>query len=128
MDAYAAFEPHSEHMPIQHTKSGEAAWRPLSEPGVKTAGVYVKVLRVDEVVGRAPTILLKFDPGASYPNHTHPGGEEVYVLDGEVRFGPTHLTAGDYLYTPPGGTHAVFSRTGCTMLLVVPEEVVILKA
>lgn len=53
--------------------------------------------------------------------------KEVFVLDGEVRFGPVALAEGDYLFTPPGETHAVFSRSGCTMLFVVPEEVVILK-
>ncbi len=114
-------------MTIQHTKSAEVEWRPLVEPGVKTDGIYVKVLRFDEPTKRPPTFMLKFDPGASYPNHTHPAGEEVFVLDGEVRFGPNSLSKGDYLYTAPGGTHSVFSKTGCIMLFVVPEEVVILK-
>lgn len=104
----------------------EGGWQPLVEPGVKTDGVHVKPLRRDPATGRAPTILLRFEPGASYPNHSHPAGEEAYILEGEVRFGPTQLNAGDYLYTPPGGTHSVFSRTGCTVLLVIPEEVVIL--
>ena len=101
-------------------------WTPLFEEGVRTEGIHVQLLRYDEATQRAPTFLLKFDPGASYPNHSHPAGEEVYVLEGEVRFGPNQLNAGDYLYTPPGGTHSVFSRTGCTMLFVVPQEVEIL--
>lgn len=105
------------------THSASLEWTPLVEAGVKTDGVFVKVLRFDKAQNRPPTFLLKFAPGASYPNHTHPGGEEVYVLEGEVRFGPTQLVAGDYLYTPPDATHAVFSRTGCVMLFVVPEEV-----
>jgi quercetin dioxygenase-like cupin family protein len=67
--------------------------------------------------------MLKFDAGASYPNHNHPAGEEAFILEGEVRFGSNQLNAGDYLYTSPGTTHSVYSRTGCTMLLVVPEEV-----
>lgn len=95
----------------------------MVEAGVKTDGIQVKVLRFDQATERAPTFLLKFDAGASYPNHNHPGGEEVFVLEGEVRFGPDQLNAGDYLYTPPGAKHPVFSRTGCGMLFVVPEEV-----
>jgi len=114
-------------MLLQHTKSSELNWKPLYEEGVKTDGIYVKVLRYHEATKRPPTFMLKFDAGASYPNHNHPGGEEVFVLEGEVRFGPTQLNAGDYLYTPPGATHSVFSRTGCIMLFVVPEEVEILK-
>lgn len=108
------------------TKSAELDWKPLVEEGVKTSGVHVKVLRFDASAGRPPTFLLKFDPGASYPNHTHPGGEEVFVLEGAVRFGSIQLEAGDYLYTPPNETHAVYSRNGCVMLFVVPEEVEIL--
>jgi quercetin dioxygenase-like cupin family protein len=109
------------------TKSAGSEWIPLNEEGVKTDGIFVKALRFDRVAGRAPTFLLKFNPGASYPNHNHPAGEEVYVLEGEVRFGPTQLNAGDYLYTRPGETHSVFSKTGCVMFFVVPEEVEILK-
>ncbi len=108
-----------------HVQSHALDWKPLVEAGVKTDGLYVKVLRFDAATGRPPTFLLKFDAGASYPNHTHPGGEEVYVLEGEVRFGADHLRAGDYLYTSPGAMHPVFSKTGCVMLFVVPEEVVI---
>lgn len=108
------------------TRSAELEWTPLVEAGVTTEGIFVKVLRFDDAQQRPPTFLLKFEPGASYPNHTHPGGEEVYVLEGEVRFGATQLVAGDYLYTPPDATHAVFSRTGCVMLFMVPEEVRIL--
>jgi quercetin dioxygenase-like cupin family protein len=114
-------------MKKQITKTNVADWKPLVEEGIKTEGIYVKILRYDEETKRPPTFLLKFDAGASYPNHSHPAGEEVFILEGEVRFGPDQLNAGDYLYTPPNATHSVFSRTGCTMLLVVPEEVIILK-
>jgi quercetin dioxygenase-like cupin family protein len=107
----------------QITKTKETEWKPLIEEGVKTQGISVKVLRYDEATRRAPTFMLKFEAGASYPNHSHPAGEEAYVLEGEVRFGQDQLNAGDYLYTPPEATHSVFSRTGCTVLFVVPEEV-----
>ena len=112
---------------IQHVKSREVDWKPLIEDGVKTEGIYVKVLRYDEQSRRAPTILLKFEPGATYPAHNHPAGEEVFVLEGEVKFGNNSLSAGDYLYTPPDGKHAVWSKSGCVMLLNIPEEVEILK-
>ena len=104
-------------------RNHESLWQPLVERGVKTDGIYIRVLRFDEVKRRAPTFVLRFEPGASYPLHNHPAGEEVFVLEGEVRFGPEQLNAGDYLYTAPGAKHAVFSKDGCTMLFVVPEEV-----
>jgi len=108
-------------------KSSELKWKPLIEDGINTNGIFIKVLRYDDASKRAPVILLKFEPGAKYPAHNHPAGEEVFVLEGEVRFGNKNLTAGDYLYTPPNGKHAVSSKNGCVMLLVIPEEVEILK-
>jgi len=114
-------------MKKQITKTIEAEWQSLVEEGIKTDGIYIKVLHYDEDTKRSPTFMLMFDACASYPNHNHPAGEEVYVLEGEVRFGPDQLNACDYLYTPPNATHSVFSRTGRTMHLVVPEEVMILK-
>lgn len=116
---------HSAESEVQLVRTSSSDWRPLNEPGV--SGISVKVLRFDKGAGRAPTFLLKFEPGATYPAHDHPAGEEVFVLEGEVTFGPHHLKAGDYLYTPPGGKHAVWSKQGCVMILCVPEEVVILK-
>ena len=29
------------------------------------------------------TSAVRYDPGAESPHHTHPGGEEVFVLEGE---------------------------------------------
>ena len=108
-------------------KSGKVEWKPLVEYGVNTSGIYVKVLRYDEIKKRALVFLLKFKSGAKYPAHNHPAGEEAFVLEGEVKFGNKDLSAGDYLYTPPNGKHAVWSKNGCVMLLIVPEEVEILK-
>lgn len=110
----------------QLVRSHQLEWRALSEPGI--SGVYVKRLRVDRDAGRAPTILLKFDPGATYPAHNHPGGEEVFVLDGDVKIGKDHLHAGDYLYSAPNNAHAVWSDKGCVILVNVPQQVEILKA
>ena len=109
----------------QLVRSNQIEWQPLAEPGV--SGVFVKVLRFERETRRAPTILLKFDAGATYPAHNHPGGEEVFVLEGDLKLGKDHLYAGDYLYTPPNGKHAVRSEGGCVVLVNVPEEVEILK-
>ena len=109
------------------TRTMDMDWKPLIETGVKTDGIWVKILRFDELSNRPPTFLLKFEAGAAYPEHRHPAGEETFVLEGEVDFGARHLSTGDYLYTPPGGIHSVYSETGCILLFIVPEEVEILK-
>lgn len=109
----------------QLVRSEQIEWKPLAEPGV--SGVSVKVLRFDKETRRAPTILLKFAAGATYPAHDHPGGEEIFVIEGDLKLGNDHLYAGDYLYTSPNGKHAVRSEKGCVVLVNVPEEVVILE-
>lgn len=101
-------------------------WQPLIEKGVHYTGIRVISLRYDEAKGRSTTILLEFDAGAAYPYHNHPAGEEIYVLEGTVIIENTTLSAGDYLYTPPGFKHAVTTQTGCRLLFVIPEEVEIL--
>jgi quercetin dioxygenase-like cupin family protein len=109
----------------QLVRSQQMEWQPLAEPGV--SGVFVKVLRFERETRRAPTILLKFEAGATYPAHNHPGGEEVFVIEGDLKLGKDHLYTGDYLYTSPNGKHAVRSEGGCIVLVSVPEEVEILK-
>ncbi|WP_224069866.1 dimethylsulfonioproprionate lyase family protein [Arachidicoccus terrestris] len=109
------------------TPSGKQQWQPLIEKNIHYKGVFVKSLRFDARQGRSTTILLKFEPGASYPYHDHPAGEELFVLTGEAIIEEAHLKTGDYLYTPPGFRHRVQSDNGCTLLLIVPEEVVILE-
>ena len=51
-----------------------------------------------------------FAPGASFPRHTHPGEEIIYVLEGtleyEVAGKPVTLKAGDVLFVPTGTVHA----------------------
>ena len=102
-------------------------WNALKEEGIDTAGIFVKILRFDEKQQRPPTIILKFEAGAKYPYHNHPGGEEIFIIDGSCIIGDTTLKKGDYLYTPPDFKHAVKTDTGCTLLLVIPEEVEIMN-
>jgi mannose-6-phosphate isomerase-like protein (cupin superfamily) len=105
------------------TRSGQMAWQPLVENGIAYPGIEVISLRYDAPTRRSPSILLKLEPGARYPYHNHPAGEELYVLSGEVIVEDVVLTQGDYLYTPPGFRHSVRTHTGCVLLFIVPQEV-----
>jgi quercetin dioxygenase-like cupin family protein len=98
------------------------------EEGIDTAGIFVKALRYDDKQKRSPSILLKFEPGAKYPFHNHPAGEELFVMKGSCFVNDTQLNEGDYLYTPPGFKHSVKTLTGCKLLAIVPAEVEILKS
>ncbi|MCB9211578.1 MAG: cupin domain-containing protein [Ignavibacteriales bacterium] len=108
-------------------KTNKVEWIPLNEEGIDTKGISVKVLRYEQETKRAPCFVLKFEAGAKYPYHNHPGGEEVFVLEGSVFFNDTELFAGDYLYTPKNFKHKVHSVKGCCLLFMVPKEVEIIN-
>ena len=101
-------------------RTGEQDWRALRTPGVS-----IKVLRADKGTGES-TALLRFEPGARFPAHNHPAGEELFVLEGDFRVGGERLGAGDYLYTPPDGKHAASTEGGCVILVTLPRPVEIL--
>jgi len=57
-------------------------------------------------------VLVEFAPGASFPAHSHPGEELVYVTEGSLEYAiagraPVALGAGDVLFIPAGVVHAV---------------------
>ncbi|WP_318344483.1 cupin domain-containing protein [Flagellimonas baculiformis] len=106
--------------------SHKMEWQPLIENGKHYEGIWVKSLRFDEATHRSPSILLKFGPGASYPYHNHPGGEELFVMKGSCMVNEAYLGAGDYLYTPKDYKHGVTSENGCELMLNIPQEVEIL--
>ena len=50
--------------------------------------------------------------GTSFPKHSHPGEEVVYMIEGELEYqlegrAPVTLKAGEVLFIPPGTVHAV---------------------
>jgi quercetin dioxygenase-like cupin family protein len=108
------------------TKSEKVNWEPLIENGIHYEGIFVKSLHFDKEANRSKAILLRFDKGAAYPYHVHPGGEEIFVLKGSCEIFAETLTRGDYLYTPPKGEHSVTTQTGCILFLSIPEEVILI--
>lgn len=109
----------------QLVRSNEIEWKPLGEEN--SEGIFIKSLLFDEKTHRSPTILLKFEAGATYPLHNHPAGEEVFVLEGDIKLGKDELFAGDYLFTAVNNKHRVSTKNGCVILLKAPEEVEIIK-
>jgi len=54
---------------------------------------------------------IDFDSSASFPKHTHPGEEIIYVLEGSLEYQvegklAVTLKAGDVLFIPAGTIHA----------------------
>ena len=107
-------------------RKNQKEWQTLVEKGVHYNGIWVRSLLFNVKQGRSTTIQLKFEPGARYPYHNHPAGEEIFVLQGEDIIENQTLSEGDYLYTPAGFKHSVHSKTGCILFFVVPEEIELL--
>ncbi|MGV6826916.1 MAG: cupin domain-containing protein [bacterium] len=67
------------------------------------------------------TSLVKFAPGASFAPHTHPLGEEIYVLEGVFSDENGDYPAGTYIRNPPGSRHKPFTREGCTLFVKLDQ-------
>jgi len=57
-------------------------------------------------------VLVDFGPGVVAPRHSHPGEEIVYVVEGVLEYQldgrpPVTLKAGEVLFIPASGIHAV---------------------
>ncbi len=84
-------------------EGGGTRWVPTPYEGVS-----MFVLHQNNVEGGAA--FLRFEAGARFPSHDHPGGGEAYVIRGSVAVGDQVLHAGDFLWTPPGGVHDMTAK------------------
>ena len=63
------------------------------------------------------TSVVRYEPGSTFPEHDHPEGEEILVLEGTFSDEHGDWTAGTYLLNPEGFRHAPFSKKGCTLFV-----------
>jgi anti-sigma factor ChrR (cupin superfamily) len=80
-------------------------------------GVDRRMLARDGGEDARATSIVRYMPGAVFPLHTHPQGEEIVVLDGEFADEQGVYPAGTYIKNPPGSAHAPSSATGCTLFV-----------
>lgn len=92
--------------------TAEAPWLP--SPSGK---VWRKPLAREEAERGHATSVVRYEPGASFPRHEHPLGEEILVLDGVFSDETGDYGPGMYFRNPPGSGHAPFSREGCELLV-----------
>ena len=94
-------------------QTNDMEWRQGPAPGI-----WRKRL---ELVGEAEagrvTSVVRFDPGAEFPDHSHPDGEEIFVLDGVLSDESGDYPAGAYILNPEGTNHAPRSDRGCTLFV-----------
>ena len=98
-------------------ESASAAWKPS-----KVHGVQYLPLNADKQE-RTGTFILRMEPGARYPRHRHPGGEEILLLKGDMMVGERKLKPGDFLYSPPGSIHEASTQGGCMFVSILPKPI-----
>lgn len=90
----------------------DSPWQPSPSPGVTRR----MLDRVGDEAARA-TSLVRYAPGSVFPEHAHPDGEEILVLDGTFSDHRGDHGPGTYLRNPDGSRHAPRSEGGCTLFV-----------
>ncbi|MGH1371749.1 MAG: cupin domain-containing protein [Cellvibrionaceae bacterium] len=80
-------------------------------------GVWRKPLAREDAERGHATSIVRYEAGASFHSHNHPGGEEILVLDGTFSDETGDFGKGTYFRNPAGFVHAPFSREGCLILV-----------
>ena len=64
--------------------------------------------------------IVQFEPESSSSLHKHKGYEEFYVIDGELIDDDGKVfKKGDYIKFEKGTKHSSYSKTGCTLLVIL---------
>lgn len=101
----------------RHVDTATKPWHAFDEaPGVS----YQTLNKTD---AGSLTLLLRFAPGAEYPRHTHPAGEEYFVVSGTLDDDGGPYGPGSFVYHPPGSTHTPRSAAGCDVLVFLPSAI-----
>jgi anti-sigma factor ChrR (cupin superfamily) len=93
----------TEHMPWTPSPSGSVWRKRMHLVGPAESGQVTSVVR--------------YGPDSKFPEHPHPDGEEIFVLDGVFSDQEGDWPAGTYLLNPEGFRHAPFSKPGCRLLV-----------
>jgi len=65
--------------------------------------------------GSEHVALVRWAPGTRFQLHGHPGGEEIFVLDGVFQDEQGNYPAGSWLRNPHASSHCPWSEAGCTI-------------
>jgi anti-sigma factor ChrR (cupin superfamily) len=103
---------HSDYSARVVLNHNDLPWMASPEAGVKR-----RLLdRCGDEVARA-TSVVRYEPGAVFPQHSHARGEEIFVLEGTFSDETGDYRAGTYIMNPPGSHHIPFSKEGCTLFV-----------
>jgi len=88
------------------------------------AGVAIHFFHSDRASGHA-AVMIKMEPGCSYPRHKHRGAEELLILQGGYRDEAGEHRAGEYVRYEDGTTHHPVALPGeaCVFFAISQEGI-----
>lgn len=93
-------------------RSQDQAWQDSPAAGVQR----IPLERENAESGHVSSIV-QYAAGSKFSQHSHPAGEEIYVLEGVFSDEHGDYPAGTYIRNPAGSKHAPFSKDGCTLFV-----------
>jgi anti-sigma factor ChrR (cupin superfamily) len=96
-------------------------WTPL-RPGVEICRLFTAA------DSGASAALLRYEPAAEVPLHSHGGHELIAVLSGAQEDECGRYPAGTLVVNPPGSQHRVRAEGGCVVLVMWERAVVFVDA
>lgn len=97
-------------------RSNEGEWNEAAK------GVMVKQLFFD-AEKHYTTVLVKMEPGATFPDHRHSEAEECFVVSGQIEMGGQTFYSGDYIRADVDSIHhGIVSDKGCVLLVMASSE------
>jgi anti-sigma factor ChrR (cupin superfamily) len=86
------------------------SWKPTPTPGID-----MKILLRDPDTGLM-TALFRWAPGTELARHEHVEVEQTYVLEGSIEDDEGEVTAGNFVWRPPGSRHIARSPHGALLI------------
>ncbi|MEM6573162.1 MAG: cupin domain-containing protein [Pseudomonadota bacterium] len=83
----------------------QSSFRPGVAPGLEVLPLHQ--------FGHENVALVRWAPGTRFSRHVHPGGEEIFVLEGTFEDEHGVYPAGSWLRSPAYSEHTPFSNDGC---------------
>lgn len=88
-------------------------WVKSPMPGVER----MMLDRIGNEVARA-TSIVRYEPNSTFTSHTHAGGEEIFVIEGEFADEHQNYKKGSYLRNPIGTSHTPsIGKEGATIFV-----------
>jgi anti-sigma factor ChrR (cupin superfamily) len=91
----------------------DGGWRPGLVEGLSVRPLYAQGGYPENVA------LVRWAPGTRFQHHTHWGGEEILVLEGEFADEHGRYPEGTWIRSPHGSQHTPFSEKGCLIYVRV---------